>query len=161
MSVLLKSLIFNIDNNMYNNYIFNISIRYHLLYVSCCLRLPATLLEQPWRSTQDRACTTLCGKSQVPTFEPDEGIIHDVFVLKWRTDVDLLLSVFVCVSLIRSQFLACSPRGRKHRHIERNHEHDQIQAVNHNKTSLTVKQLLFIIAWVEHKWVFFVCVCVC
>ncbi|XDV51481.1 hypothetical protein PO909_020347 [Leuciscus waleckii] len=36
----------------------------------------------------------------------------------------------------RPQCLASSPRWRKYRHTERNHENDQIQAVNHNKTSL-------------------------
>lgn len=47
-----------------------------------------------------------------------------------------MLSVSVCVSLIRPQCLASSPRWRKYRHTERNYENDQIQAVNHNKTSL-------------------------
>lgn len=90
MSVLLRSIIFNMDNNIYN-----ISIRYHQLYVSYCHRLPATLLEQPWRSMQDRAFTTLFGKSQVPIFEPDESVTHAVFVSKSRTDVDLP-RVFKC-----------------------------------------------------------------
>jgi len=47
-----------------------------------------------------------------------------------------MLSVSVCVSLIRPQCLASSPRWRKYRHTDRNHENDQIQAVNRNKTSL-------------------------